>query len=83
MNLTATQIEKRQKMSKKEIFYSVEQVPTYFGYGDKFETFEEAEKEARSSAWRYGKDYYVMGRLAVAKAPKEIVNSVVVEKVTT
>jgi hypothetical protein len=67
---------------KLEKVYTVEKSPQgeWSGY-DQYDTFEEAEQEARRRAYNNGEDYFVMGPIAKAKAPVEV-NTVHVEKIT-
>lgn len=61
-------------------FYTVEKCESS-RWGSNFDTYEEAEAQARKNAYTAGEDYFVMAPVATAKAPLEV-NSVKVEKVS-
>lgn len=47
---------------------------------NEFETLEEAETSARSTAWSTGRDQHILATVAIARAPEDI-NTVKIETV--
>jgi len=66
---------------KLEKIYTVEDVPGSWPHYDQFETYEEAEEDARKRSYSSGKEYWIMAPIAKTQAPEEI-NTVSVKKLT-